>query len=183
MRPINFSLLFLALSLIACSSKGEQNAAPAAEPTPAAQTQEPAAAPAAPAPAPAPAPPAKPDAEGIVRMTANDQMRFNTTSIEVPAGKIKVELKNTGALPKDVMGHNFIVLKPGSDAVAFAAKAMPAKATDYIPDGATEVLGHTKLLGPGESAILELEVAAGTYPFLCSFPGHVGLMNGQLVAQ
>ena len=181
MRRIHVTPLLLALSLVACSGKGEQTNAPATEPTPAAQTQQPAAAPAA--PAPAPAPPAKPDAEGIVRMSASDQMRFNTTRIEVPAGKIKIELKNAGTLPKDVMGHNFIVLKPGSDAMGFAAKAMPAKTTDYVPDGAPEVLGHIKLLGPGESAILELEVAAGTYPFLCSFPGHVGLMNGQLVAQ
>ena len=184
MRRINLVIAVLGL-LVACSSKDNQGGAPTTEPTPAAQQQAPTApvaAPAAPAP-PAPAEPAKPDAEGIVRMTANDQMRFNTTRIEVPAGKIKIELKNTGALPKEVMGHNFIVLKPGSDPMGFAAKAMAAKATEYVPAGAAEVLGHTKQLGPGESAILELEVAAGTYPFLCSFPGHVGLMSGQLVAQ
>jgi azurin len=174
------SLLFVA----GCGKKeSDQTTAPPVA-SPGAQTQQqPAPAPAAapPAPAPAPAPPAKPDAEGIVRMTANDQMRFNTNRIEAPAGKIKIELKNVGALPKEVMGHNFIVLKPGTDPVAFGAKAMPAKATDYIPADKPEVLGHTKLLGPGESDTLEIELTAGTYPFLCSFPGHVGLMSGQLV--
>ncbi|HMI90817.1 MAG TPA: plastocyanin/azurin family copper-binding protein, partial [Polyangiales bacterium] len=133
------------------------------------------------APTPPPAPPAKPDADGIVHLTSSDQMRYSTTRIEAPAGKIKIELKNAGALPKEVMGHNLTVLKPGSDPMAFAAKAMPAKATDYIPADKPEVLAHTKLLGPGESEIIELELTAGTYPFLCTFPGHVGLMSGQLV--
>jgi azurin len=128
---------------------------------------------------------ATPDAEGIVRLTANDQMRFSATRIEVKAGeKVRIELKNVGVLPKEAMGHNLIVLKPGSEATPFAAKAMAAKVTDYVPADATEVLGHTKLLGPGESALLELEpLTAGSYPFLCSFPGHVGLMTGQIVAQ
>ena len=182
MRRILFALLVtLAASLAGCSNKGDQGGAPAAEPTPAAQQQAPAPAPAPAAPTPPPAPPAKPDADGIVHLTANDQMRYSTVRIEVPAGKIKIELKNAGALPKEVMGHNLTVLKPGSDPVAFAAKAMPAKATDYHPADAPEALGHTKLLGPGESETLELELAAGTYPFLCTFPGHVGLMSGQLV--
>jgi azurin len=140
----------------------------------------------APAPAPAPAPViATPDGEGIVRLTGNDQMRFSATRIEVKAGeKVRIELKNAGTLPKEAMGHNLVVLKPGSDPIAFGAKAMAAKPTDYVPADATEVLGHTKVLGPGEQALLELEpLAPGSYPFLCSFPGHVGLMNGQLIVQ
>jgi azurin len=156
----------------------------------------------APAPAPAPAqpgapaapaaqpaavalPPATPDAQGVVHLTGNDQMRFSTNRIEVKAGaKIKIELKNAGALPKDVMGHNLIVLKPGSDVNAFAARGITLKASDYIPPNAPEVIAHTRLLGPGESQVLEFDVPGpGTYPFLCSFPGHVGLMNGQLVVQ
>jgi azurin len=183
------TLLHAALALLSAAGCGgdkqptpapvEQAAAveKAAEPKPAAQ-------PAAPAPA-QPAEPAKPDAEGVVHLTSNDQMRYSTTRIEVKAGqKIKIELKNTGALPKEVMGHSLIVLKPGNDVNAFAARALGAKATDYIPpDAADSMLAHTKLLGPGESDTIELELSAATYPFLCTFPGHVGLMNGQLVAQ
>jgi azurin len=177
--------LSIGLFASAAAGCGGDKPAPAPEPAP---NAEPSAAPTpAPAPAPAaqPAAPAVPDAQGVVHITGSDQMRFSTNRIEVKAGeKIKIELKNAGALPKEVMGHNLIVLKPGSDVNAFAAKAISAKATDYIPAGAPEVLGHTKLLGPGESATLELDaLAAGTYPFLCSFPGHVGLMNGQLVVQ
>ncbi len=156
-------------------------AAPAAEtkaPTPPAQP-----APAAQPAAPAPVVTATPDAQGVVHLTANDQMRYSATRIEVKAGKFKVELKNVGTLTKDVMGHDFVVLKPGNDVTAFAAKAMTAKATDYIPADASEMITHSKLLGPGESDTVELDLTAGTYPYLCTFPGHVGLMNGVIVVQ
>jgi azurin len=172
------------LLIAACS--GNEPAAPAPAPAePAAEVQK-----AAPTPPPAPVPATPiiitPDAEGIVRITSNDQMRFSATRIEVKAGgTIKIELTNSGTLPKEAMGHNFIVLKPGIVPAEFAAKAMNAKATDYVPaEAAADVLGHTKVLGPGEKETLALEgLAAGTYPFLCSFPGHVALMNGELVVQ
>lgn len=176
--------LYVAVLLIASACSGQE---PAAAPAPA--PAPPAAAPqAAPAPAPVPAAPVvvAPDAEGIVRITANDQMRFSATRIEVKAGeKIRIELHNAGTLPKEAMGHNLIVLKTGVVPSAYAAKAMLAKATDYVPaEAAADVIGHTKLLGPGEKEVLELApLTAGTYPFLCSFPGHVALMNGELVVQ
>jgi azurin len=178
------TLAIVALLIAACS--GNEPAAPAPAPAePAAEAQK-----AAPAPPPAPVPTTPvvvaPDAEGIVRITANDQMRFSANRIEVKAGgTIKIELANIGTLPKEAMGHNFIVLKPGIVPAEFAAKAMNAKATDYVPaDAAADVVGHTKVLGPGEKEVLSLEgLAAGTYPFLCSFPGHVALMNGELVVQ
>ena len=89
-----------------------------------------------------------------------------------------------GALPKEAMGHNLTVLKPGTDAVAFALKGVTAKATDYVaPEVADQVLAHTKVLGPGESETIEVELTAGTYPFVCTFPGHAAIMNGQLVVQ
>ena len=178
-------ILLAMIGLLAGACSGNEPAAPA--PAPAETAPLPQAAPTQP-PAPVPATPVvvKPEADGVVRMTANDQMRFSATRIEVKAGeKIKIELSNIGTLPKEAMGHNLVVLKPGIAPSAFAAKAMTAKATDYIPaDSAAEVVGHTKVLGPGEKEMLELEpLAAGTYPFLCSFPGHVALMNGELVVQ
>jgi azurin len=178
------TLATAALLIAACS--GSEPAAPAPAPAePAAEVQK-----AAPAPPPAPVPVAPvvvtPDAEGIVRLTANDQMRFSANRIEVKAGgPIKIELINAGTLPKEAMGHNLIVLKPGIVPAELAAKAISAKATDYVPaEAAADIIGHTKVLGPGEKETLTLEgLAAGTYPFLCSFPGHVALMNGVLVVE
>jgi azurin len=188
MRAWNTTLTCtLLLALASCGGDKTQPSAPAAQP--AAETAQPSPA-AQPSVVPAPVEPpsnepAKPDADGVVHLTGSDQMRFSTTRIEVKAGsKVKIELKNVGALPKEVMGHDLVVLKPGTDVTGFAAKAMGAKATDYIPAGAAEILANTRLLGPGESQTIEFDApAAATYPFLCTFPGHVGLMNGQLVVE
>lgn len=179
-------VLVVCAFLSACGDKPAP--APPAEPAQAPATE---AKPATPAPAvPAAAPAAepvvvKPDAEGVVRLSANDQMRYSANRIELPAGttKAKIELKNAGVLPKEAMGHDLVVLKPGTDPMAFGAKAMTAKATDYIPpDALDQILAHTKLLGPGESDTIEVTLPGpGTYPFLCTFPGHVALMSGVLV--
>lgn len=182
--------LTLALALYACS--GEKPEAPApAQPAPAqpAQPAQPApkAEPAAP-PAPPPIPPGatiKPDDSGIVHLTADDQMRYNAARIEVKAGeKVKVELKHVGTMPKAAMGHNFTLLVSGSDPMAFAQSAVTAVANDYMPSDMSKVVAHTKLLGGGESDTIEFDLPGpGTYPFLCTFPGHVALMRGELVAQ
>ena len=64
-----------------------------------------------------------------IEITANDQMKFNVTAIEAKAGEqLKIVLKNIGTLPKEAMGHNWVLLKPGTDLNAFAMAAMTASA-------------------------------------------------------
>ncbi|TPV96866.1 MAG: Azurin [Myxococcales bacterium FL481] len=125
-----------------------------------------------------------PDAEGVIRLTGDDLMKFNANKISVKAGsKVKVELKHIGKMPKTAMGHNFVLLKSGSDVQAFGTKSATAAATDYIPpDLADQVIVSSKVVGGGESVTIEFDApAAGTYKFLCSFPGHFGTMQGDFV--
>jgi azurin len=153
--------------------------------------------PPAPAPAPASDPPAatgaavpvaKPDASGIVRITGDDEMKYNATRIEVPAGqKIRIELKHVGILPKTAMGHNLVVLKPGTDLKDFASKASGAMQQDYIPQGEAElasIVAYTRLLRGGESQTIEFDAPGpGSYPYLCTFPAHMAMMQGVLVVE
>ena len=44
-----------------------------------------------------------------------------------PGEEITVILTNTGSQPKEVMGHNWILLKAGTDAGAFSTAAVAAK--------------------------------------------------------
>jgi len=120
-----------------------------------------------------------------VEITGNDQMKFSTTEIRVKAGEqVTLTLKNVGTMPKESMGHNFVLLGGGTDVEAFAMKAMVAKATDYIPaDMKTSIMSNTKLLGPGESETITFTVPAGTYDFICTFPGHYASMRGKLIAE
>lgn len=142
---------------------------------PAASTGGTAAAPAAtPAAAPAAAPAAGPR---VIEITANDTMKFSVTAIEAKVGEeLKIVLTNVGQLPKEAMGHNLVVLKPGTDVPAFATAAMVARDKEYIPDALKDqIVAHTALLGPRKSDEITFKVtAAGEYHYICSFPAHFG---------
>lgn len=115
-------------------------------------------------------------------------MKYNLTTIEAkPGEEIKVILTNVGTQPKEVMGHNWVLLKAGSDVAAFAAAAVAAKATDYIPAGLKDqIIAHTALIGPRKSDEVTFKVpdAPGDYPFLCTFPAHYQVgMKGVLTVK
>ncbi|MGN6164041.1 MAG: plastocyanin/azurin family copper-binding protein [Flavisolibacter sp.] len=117
-----------------------------------------------------------------VELTANDQMKFSTIEINVKAGeKVTLTLKNIGTMPKESMAHNWVLLKDGTDLAAFAKEAISAP--EHIPANDPNIIAHTKLLGPGESDTIEFTVPAGSYTFICSFPGHYQNMTGVLTAE
>jgi len=120
-----------------------------------------------------------------ITITGNDQMQYNLKEMKVKAGQtVRITLKNIGKLDKSVMGHNWVLLTSGTDIPEFGALAVTAKATDYIPAGTDKVIAHTKLLSGGESDTIEFVApAAGTYDFMCSFPGHYALMKGKFIVQ
>ncbi|ADY53818.1 blue (type 1) copper domain protein [Pseudopedobacter saltans DSM 12145] len=121
-----------------------------------------------------------------IMLEGNDQMRFNATEFRVKAGEpVHLTLKHVGTMKKDVMGHNVVVLKMGSDLHAFDTEAIKAKSTDYIPKSLNnEIIAHTKLLSGGESDSITFTLdKPGTYEFLCSFPGHATFMKGKIIAE
>ncbi|WP_224484170.1 azurin [Robertkochia aurantiaca] len=129
-----------------------------------------------------------PDLEPIsntVTITGNDLMKYNKKEIKVKAGeKVTLTLKHVGKLDKQVMGHNWVLLKKGVDLVDFATEAQTAVDNGYIPEGTDDVIAHTKMLGGGESDTIEFEAPEpGTYQFLCSFPGHYGVMQGEFIVE
>lgn len=122
--------------------------------------------------------------DGVVRLVINagDQMSYDKELLYAKANTpVELTLNHTGRLPKEAMGHNFIILKPGTDAAEFAGRAVAAGANDFIPEG-DQIIAHTKMLGGGESDTITFSApAAGTYEFMCSFPGHFGLMRGKFI--
>ena len=86
-----------------------------------------------------------------IAISANDQMKFDVTDIAGKVGqKITIALTNDGSLPRAVMAHNIVILKPGTDAAAFVDAAGKEKADGFIPgnEQAGFMIVHTKLLGP-----------------------------------
>lgn len=125
--------------------------------------------------------------EGVaeILLTGNDEMRFNLKEIKVKAGdKVKLTLKHIGKLDVKVMGHNFVLLKPGTNINDFASKALDAKDNDYIPENTEAVITHTKMIGGGEQTSIIFDAPEkGVYDFICSFPGHVALMQGKFIVE
>jgi azurin len=123
-----------------------------------------------------------------VEITAGDNMKFSLASIEAkPGEELKVILTNIGAQPKEVMGHNWVLLKKGTDAAAFANASMMAKDTDYIPAAfKDQIIVHTQTLGPRKSdeVTFKAPTEPGEYTFLCSFTAHyLAGMKGVLVVK
>ncbi|MDO4230086.1 MAG: azurin [Capnocytophaga sp.] len=122
---------------------------------------------------------------GEILLESTDQMTYVTNEIKVKAGeKVTLTLKHIGKMSKDIMGHNFVLLKKGTDIAAFAGAAVNAKDTDYVPAGSPDVIAHTKMIGGGESVTITFDAPeAGTYDFICSFPGHYSMMKGKFIVE
>ena len=144
------------------------------------------------------APGAKPAAQGTkpaatgkartIELTADEKMKYDKEQIVAKPGEtIRVVLKAVGAMPKTIMAHNFVLLKPTADLNEFNKAAFNARATDFIPpEKKDDVIAATGLAGGGETVEVTFKVPAkaGSYNFVCSFPGHFAMgMRGKLVVK
>ena len=124
----------------------------------------------------------------VVEITANDTMKYSLTEIDAkPGEQLDIVLTNIGTVAKEIMGHDWVLLKAGSDPAAFAAAATQAKATDYVPASLKdEIIAQIPLLGPRKSGDVTFNAPTtpGQYTFLCTFPAHFQTgMHGVLVVK
>ena len=119
-------------------------------------------------------------------ISGNDAMKFDKATMSIPASckTFTVTLKHTGKLPKAAMGHNWVLTKAADQQPVVTEAIAAGAANDYLKPGDARVLAHTKLIGGGESASVEVDVsklkAGEAYAYFCSFPGHAALMKGTL---
>ena len=120
-----------------------------------------------------------------LKIEGNDQMKYDKDLFRVKAGEpVELTMKNVGTMPKESMGHNVVILKSGVDIPTFGGEAAAAASSEYIPKSSlSSIVAHTKLLGPGEEEKITFTLEKGVYTFLCSFPGHYGVMQGKIVAE
>ena len=128
-------------------------------------------------------------AECKVTVDSTDQMSFDTkdVSIDKSCKTFTVELKHSGSLPKNVMGHNWVLSKT-ADMQPIATDGLAAGIDkNYLKDGDTRIIAHTKIIGAGETDSVTFDVsklAAGeSYGFFCSFPGHISMMKGTVTVK
>ena len=124
-----------------------------------------------------------------VTVESNDAMQFNTSNVVVPAScdEFTVTLKHTGQLPKQSMGHNW-VMTTNADGQSVATDGMSAGLdNNYIKPNDERVIGATEIIGGGEETSTTFSVKGLSkdedYMFFCSFPGHIGIMQGTVTLE
>ncbi len=128
----------------------------------------------------------KDDSKVNLALAGNDLMKYDKSELTVKSGqKVTLTLLHEGKGDIKIMGHNFVLLKQGTVIPAFAAKAAAVgQKEDWIPEGGKDVIAHTKMIGGGQSTKVTFTAPApGTYDFICSFPGHSGLMKGKFIVE
>jgi azurin len=119
-----------------------------------------------------------------LEISGNDQMQYDKHEFSVNGActEVTLTLRHTGKLPKEAMGHNWVLVNgPDLDAVANAGMnaGLPS---NYVAAGDKRVLAHTKVVGGGETTSVTFPTSGlkkgGDYKFLCTFPGHHATMRG-----
>jgi azurin len=106
-------------------------------------------------------------------------MTFDKTSLTVPSGA-EVHLVLKDAKPGTLM-HNWVLVKPGTEAAVAAAGLPAGPAGNFLTPG-PDVLAFTPMAQPGGTSEVTFQAPPpGSYPYICSFPGHYLMMKGTLV--
>jgi azurin len=119
-----------------------------------------------------------------LEISGSDQMQYDKHELLVPDSckEVTLTLHHTGKLPREAMGHNWVLVN-AADLAAVANAGMGAGlANNYVAPGDKRVLAHTKTIGGGETTSVTFSTSGlkkgADYKYLCTFPGHNALMNG-----
>ena len=110
----------------------------------------------------------------LVISVNGDALQFNKDKLTEKAGS---EVVLTFTNVSMVNSHNWVLAEAG----ARDDWAVEELIQDWISID-DRVIAHTKLLNPGQTGEIKfIAPAAGTYEFVCTFPGHMFTMFGDLV--
>jgi azurin len=111
-----------------------------------------------------------------------DAMSYDQKEIRVKAGaKVKVNLTNKAT--DAAMQHNIVFVKQGTEKDV-AMEGLQFAQNNYFNSANANVIAGSAVAKPGETVTVEFTApAAGTYGFVCTFPGHFMKMNGVLVVE
>jgi azurin len=111
-----------------------------------------------------------------------DEMSYDTKELKVKAGaKVKVNLTNKAT--DAAMQHNIVFVKQGTEKDV-AMEGLNFASTNYFNSANVNVIAGSALATPGKTVSVEFTApAAGTYGFVCTFPGHFMKMNGVLIVE
>ncbi len=141
------------------------------------------------APAPtvaAPAEPVKPALPTlVVHISAvGNTMTFDLKEINAQAGQtVTVILVNHSTM--STMAHNWVLIKPGTAASVAARGLKMGEQAGYVDVTDHDMLAHTPMAKAGETVEVTFTAPeeAGSYDYICSFPGHYLMMKGKFIVK
>jgi azurin len=120
-----------------------------------------------------------------LEIAAGKNLTFSTRTLRCRAGE-RVQLTFTNP---DVVPHNWVLARPDSlsrvgDLANKLVADPEAVLRHYVPK-TDDVLLYTDIVPPQQSTSIWFDApkAKGRYPFLCTFPGHWMVMNGELLVE
>jgi putative heme-binding domain-containing protein len=120
-----------------------------------------------------------------ITIEAGKNLSYSVRSFKVRAGEpIKLTFMNPDSVP-----HNWALIKPGAltrvgDLVNKIIAEPDAANRHYIPR-TSDVLAYTDIVVPQDQFTISFRAPAapGRYPYLCTFPGHWMVMNGEMIVE
>jgi azurin len=168
-----------------CSKSGSEDSSGVAHAATALPPSTTPAAPAEIAPAPkqevpAPTPPKAAQKVDLEIASVANTMTFDKTKLTVPAGaEVHLTFKNNSTM--STLPHNWALVKPGTEAAVAAAGLKFGEKAGYMDVSDHDVLAFTPMAKPGESSDVTFTAPEpGTYPYVCTIPGHYMMMKGTL---
>jgi putative heme-binding domain-containing protein len=121
----------------------------------------------------------------VIEMRAGSNLTFTPRMFTVKAGEpVRLTFINP-----DVVPHNWVLIKPASlDRVGNLVNRVIAEpdavGRQYVPRS-EDVLVYTDIVQPGQqfAVYFRAPTLKGRYPYLCTFPGHWMVMNGEMVVE
>jgi azurin len=176
MRAALFAIPFISLAALTVGcSKGDENKGTAAT------TAAPSAAPAAPSAEPSATASAPVKAVQHVEIqiaSVANTMAFDKTALTFPAGaEVHLVFKSNSTMT--TLPHNWVLVKPATEASVAAAGLKLGESAGYLDIRDKDILANTPMAKPGETSEVTFTApAAGSYPYICTVPGHYMLMKG-----
>jgi len=112
--------------------------------------------------------------------SVGETMAYDQTNLTVKAGQ-KVHLVLTNHATSQAMKHNWVLVQPGKEDEVATAGMTAGEGKNYVQPGDGNVIAHTPISQPGgQTEVTFTAPAAGTYPYICTYPGHYKTMHGTL---
>lgn len=109
-------------------------------------------------------------------------MAYDTREIKIAEGsKVTLNLVNQGT--DGAMLHNLVIVKQGMEKEV-AMEGLNYKESNYFNPQNTSVIAGTAIANPGATVKIEFTAPeAGTYTYICTYPGHWMKMQGVLIVE